>query len=79
MMTLRLDAELEQDIQQTAQNMGISKSELIRASVIEFMAKLDKPSAWDLGCDVFGQYASGEESLSRDRKQLLTETIKAKQ
>ncbi len=58
--------------------MGISKSELIRASVIEFMAKVEQPSAWELGRDVFGQYASGKESLSRDRKQLLTETIKAK-
>ena len=78
MITLRLDPELEQTINKIAHQMEISKSELIRTSIIEFIAKLDKPSPWKLGNEVFGKYASGVDNLSRDRKSLVKEKIKAK-
>jgi len=78
MITLRLDSELEQNIKNIAHQMGVSKSELIRKSITEFIGKLDKPSAWELGIDIFGKYASTSESLSRDRKELIKDKIKAK-
>ena len=58
--------------------MGVSKSELIRKSITDFISKLDKPSPWELGNDVFGKYSSTYESLSRDRKVLVKDKIKAK-
>jgi len=80
MITLRLDAKLESSLVSAAQNLGLSKSELIRQSITEFLNKLDdpKPSAWQLGEAVFGQYGSQNENLSRDRKKRLKEKISHK-
>ncbi len=78
MITLRLDPKLEQTINSVAHQMGVSKSELIRQSITAYIGKLEKPSAWELGADVFGKYASTHESLSRDRKTLVKDKIKAK-
>ncbi len=58
--------------------MGVSKSELIRKSITEFIGKLDKPSPWELGSDIFGKYTSTYDSLSRDRKKLIKDKIKTK-
>ncbi|NOQ76271.1 MAG: ribbon-helix-helix protein, CopG family [Methylococcaceae bacterium] len=78
MITLRLESELEEKINQTAKKMGLSKSELIRKSITEFIGKIDKESAWELGEDIFGKYSSTEGSLSRDRKIRIKEKVQAK-
>ena len=78
MITLRLDQKLEQQIITTAKNLGVTKSELIRKSINEYLRKLEQPSAWDLGEDLFGKYSSGLGNLSSDRKELIRSKIKAK-
>ena len=78
MITLRLDQELEQHINITAKNLGISKSELIRKSINEYLCKLKQPNAWEIGEDLFGKYSSGMGNLSSERKNLLKSKIKAK-
>ncbi len=78
MITLRLDPLLERSVKTAAEQLGISKSELIRESIAEYIAKLDKPSAWELGGDVFGKHASGSGDLSRNRKSLIKNKIKQK-
>jgi len=78
MITLRLDQKLETDIQATATMLGLSKSELIRRSISDFLAKLEKPSPWVLGNELFGKHASGRNNLSKNRKILLKEKIQAK-
>lgn len=78
MITLRLDEKLEQQINTTAKNLGVTKSELIRKSINEYLQKLKQPSAWDLGEDLFGKYSSGLGNLSSDRKELTRSRIKAK-
>ena len=78
MITLRLDSKLEQTINNVAHQMGISKSELIRKSITEFIEKREKPSPWELGNVVFGKYASDNDNLSTDRKVLVKQKIKAK-
>jgi len=78
MITLRLDQKLEQQINNTAKNLGLSKSELIRKSISEYLSKLNQPNAWDIGEDLFGKYSSGLGNLSSDRKELIKSTIKAK-
>jgi len=78
MITLRLDPKLEQTINNIAHQMGVSKSELIRKSITEFIDKLDKPSPLALGSDIFGKYASGVDNLSSDRKLLVKEKITEK-
>lgn len=78
MITLRLDSELEQNINDIAYKMGITKSELIRKSITAFIEKIEHPSPWELGNELFGKYASGSDNLSQDRKSLIKEKIKAK-
>ena len=78
MITLRLDPKLEQTINNVASQMGVTKSELIRNSITDFIKKLDKPSPWELGNEVFGKYASGRSDLSSKRKTLVKEKVRAK-
>ena len=78
MITLRLDSKLEKTINNVAHRLGLSKSELIRKSVTEYIDKLKKPSPWELGNDIFGKYASGQDNLAKDRKALIREKIRAK-
>ncbi len=78
MLTLRLDEKLENKVKTTASQLGISKSELIRISVSEYIQKQQKPNAWELGKELFGKHASGKGDLSENRKALMKEKIKAK-
>ena len=78
MITLRLDSKIEQDLNNTAKNLGITKSELIRKSIVEYLNKLDTANAWDVGQDLFGKYSSGLKNLSTDRKEVVKEKIRAK-
>ena len=64
MITLRLDNALEKSIENTAKNIGISKSELIRKSILNYLGKLKKPNYWDTGKEMFGRYYSGNKTLS---------------
>ena len=57
MITLRLDPKLEQSIQNTARILGVTKSELIRKSISDYLARLSKPSSWELGENLFGKYS----------------------
>jgi len=78
MITLRLDPALDRTVSTAAKNLGLSKSELVRKSLVEYIGKLDKSSPWETGRDLFGKYASGREDLSSNRKALLKKKIKAR-
>ena len=78
MLTLRLDTNLEQAVVNTAKNLGLTKSELIRKSILEYLGKLGKQSAWEAGHELFGNYSSGYGNLSADRKEILKSKIRAK-
>lgn len=78
MITLRLDPDLEKEVSVTAKNLGLTKSDLIRRSILEYLEKLENPTAWELGKDYFGKFASGINNLSVDRKTILKEKIRAK-
>lgn len=78
MITLRLDPELEQALNTTAENLGLTQSELIRQSINEYIAKLKKPNPQEKGEELFGKYSSGLGNLSTNRKALIKRKIKAK-
>jgi hypothetical protein len=78
MLTVRLDSELETEIKNVAKNMHISKSELVRRSLIEFVKNTPKPSPWQLGKELFGKYESENSNLSQNRKILIKAKISAK-
>lgn len=78
MITLRLDPNLEDTITQTAKNLGMTKSELIRKSIVEYLGKIEPKNSWETGKDLFGRYSSGLGNLSKDRKKRVRDKIKAK-
>lgn len=78
MITLRLDSELEKNINSIAHQMGVTKSELIRKSITAFIETVEKPSPWESGHELFGKHASGKGNLSEDRKTIIKEKIRAK-
>ena len=75
MITLRLNPTLEKTVQKTADAFGISKSELVRESIMNYLETLKKPSAWELGADLFGRYASQDGTRSKNRKDLIRQKI----
>ncbi len=76
MITVRLKPELEKALEAVAKKFGITKSELIRQSIEDYLKKLEeKPSAWELGKDFFGKYSSGKGNLSTDRKKILKQKL----
>ncbi len=78
MITLRLDPKLEQQVSHVAKSLGLSKSELIRKSLVNYIENIEKKSPWEAGHDLFGKYASGRDDLSSNRKKILKAKIKAK-
>ncbi|MCI5210974.1 MAG: CopG family transcriptional regulator [Candidatus Electrothrix sp. ATG2] len=78
MITLRLDPKLDQLLKNTAENLGLSKSELIRRSILDYIGRLKTPNAWDTGKDLFGKHASGRDDLAARRKELVRDKIRAK-
>ena len=78
MLTIRLDKDMEKDIDSLAKQTNKTKSELVRECLAEYIVNYEKPSAWKLGEELFGKYSSGKSNLAKDRKQLLTNIIKQK-
>lgn len=77
-ITLRLDKNLEDQLKLVAEQQGLSKSEVVRESLTEYLAKKPKPSAWELGKELFGNQASGQSNLAEDRKKIFKDKTSKK-
>jgi predicted DNA-binding protein len=78
-ISLRLEGRLEQELNNYAKMMGLTKSELIRNLITEFINRESKkPSPWELGRHVFGRVGSSQGNLSADRKKIIKEKLHAK-
>ncbi len=78
MVTLRLEKQLERNIEFTAKKLDITKSELIRRSITDFLNKQKNTNAWEVGKDLFGKYHSSNENLSKNAKFMVREKIEEK-
>ena len=78
-ISLRLDKELEQELERSARDEGLTKSQFIRQCLVEHFArqKIANP-AWEFGKDLFGQAASGRDDLARDHSRILREKVHAR-
>ena len=60
-VTVKLDAQLEEQLRQRAAGSGRSTSEVVRAALQAYLAQPDARaaprSAFDLGADLFGRHA----------------------
>lgn len=79
-ITIRLEPELQEAIDQAAQAQGVTRSELIRECLQHYLEEQGKkPTPWALGAEAFGRYASGRNDLSVNRKKILSEKLRARQ
>ena len=82
MVSVRLDQNLEKQLEQYALELHVPKSKLIKDSLIHYFEILSKQkhrkTPYESGSDLFGKYSSGEKDLSVTYKQRLKEKLSAK-
>jgi len=78
-LSIRLDKRLAKELTRAARRSGVSKSELMRRCLREYIArqKIDN-LAWEVGKNLFGRYGSGRSDLSRNAEKIVREKIRAK-
>ena len=75
-LSLRLDEQTAQQLEDLAREKGLSKSELVRQCLAEYLSQQQQRlSPWELGKDLFGRAASGRGDLSRKAEQIVQEKI----
>ena len=79
-ISLRLTKAKELALTRAAQRAGVSKSEFVRQCLDEKLGKTEdpRPTAFELGKDLFGKYASGRSDLSERAEEIVREKIHAK-
>ena len=78
MITLKLEPEIESAVNRTAKTLGLTKSELIRQSINQYLDTVKRQNPWEAGKELLGKYSSGYGNLSLERKAFLKGKIKAK-
>ena len=79
MISFRLDSKTAQRLESAAKARGMSKSELVRTCLDEFLADHQcKPTAWELGQQLFGCFESGQGDRSRRTRQKSRERIRSR-
>jgi hypothetical protein len=78
-ISLRLDDQLTRRLAALAKARGISKSELIRKCLGEYLASAEQEAtAWELGKHLFGCFDSGQGDLSVRAREIARERIHAR-
>ena len=79
MVSLRLSKQLEQWLARAARLAGVSKSEFVRQCIEDRkQSEESRPTAYELGKDLFGKYGSGRGDLARNSEQIVKEIIRDK-
>jgi len=80
-LTVRLEPELESQLEDYCQAEGTTKSAVVTQALREFLSTLrQQRTPYELGADLFGADTSDREphDASRNYKQLLKEKLRAK-
>ncbi len=79
MFSVRLDDELNKKIQDMAKKAKVSKSEIVREALTEYLeARVVEENPYDLGQDLFGRFGSGDGDLSTSYKKRIKEKLNEK-
>ncbi len=79
MISVRLTEELERKLDRIARDKNVSKSKIVKEALESYLEKDDgKPTAYELGKDLFGKHGSGLKNLSRDHKKIFVEILREK-
>jgi hypothetical protein len=77
MATVKVDAQLEREIEVASRKAGLSKGEFVLRALYEAIARAKKrgeSTPWELGEDLFGKVSSGRSDLSQVRARDLIAT-----
>jgi predicted DNA-binding protein len=79
-VSVRLDPDLEQQLTRVSEQTGVSKSQIIKQSLIAYLHTAKPKTPYELGEDLFDGEGSGEGDLSSTAKikARMTEIIRAK-
>lgn len=78
MITLRVDKKLEETLKKTAKAKGLTKSEVVRQSLVEYLSTHSQNNPHKIGEALFGKYGSGKGNLSTDSEAILRDKLKRK-
>lgn len=79
MYSLRLPKNLEHELERAAKIESKSKAQIIKFALEDYLSKLStKPTAYELGKEYIGKYASGQSNRSTSYREIITEKIRAK-
>ena len=75
-LSIRLDPELEAELARAAAQTGRSKSELVKASLREYLARVvPRKTPYELGKDLFGDPSAVVATLDLTSKERIRNTI----
>jgi RHH-type transcriptional regulator, rel operon repressor / antitoxin RelB len=78
-VSLRLEKQLEQELERTAEEEGLTKSQMLRQCLIEYLQrKKSSHLAWELGKDLFGKVGSSRGDLAAKHKRIFREKLHAR-
>ena len=82
MVSVRLDADIENELNRYAELQNVPKSKIIRDSLLYYFdmlkTKQKRKTPYELGNELFGKYGSGKGDLSVTYKQRLKEKLSGK-
>ena len=81
-LTVRLPPRVEQQLAEYCVKRRLTKSEAVKLALMDLLsANAGKPSAYDLGKDLFGPHtdATPTEDIARHSRRLLREHFRGKQ
>ncbi|MFO7882399.1 MAG: ribbon-helix-helix domain-containing protein [Kosmotogaceae bacterium] len=79
MFSVRLDDELEEKVRSMAEKAKVSKSEIVREALTEYLeARETEERPYELGQDLFGRFGSGVGDLSTTYKARIKEKLHEK-
>lgn len=70
MLTVKMDLELERELEAVARAAGLTKSEFVRRELVGAVKRAKRqhaPTPWELGEELFGKVSSGKGNLSQMR------------
>jgi predicted DNA-binding protein len=79
MTSIRLSKELAEKLNSLAERENITKSEIIKEALEEYLIDYEKKAnPYDLGKEFFGKFGSGQGDLSASYKQKVSNKIDEK-
>jgi metal-responsive CopG/Arc/MetJ family transcriptional regulator len=78
MLTIRLEEELEREIEKISKSEGISKSEFIRRTIREYLRNRKEPDMYEVGKEMFNKYSFADKNLSVNTEKILKDHFRKK-